>query len=131
MDSWRLWQSIIHGFFIGVLYFGVGIIVYTFEPQINLASTFVAEFVFIVIVAVSSYWRIKSLKFGILFGLVVTLIPEIFSLLYGTFPFSYLDLLLYHEVGAVVITNLVIRFVGFPFAGFFGSYIWKIRKENY
>ena len=131
MDTWRLWQSIIFGLFIGFFYFVIGTIVYTFELLISLANTFVVEFVFIVVVAILSCWRIKSPKFGFVFGLLVPLVPEIFSIFYGAFPFSYLDLLLYPGIGGVVFANLIIRFVGFPVAGFFGSYVWKIRKENF
>ena len=131
METWRLWQSIIFGLFIGFFYFVIGTIVYTFKPQTNLAGTFVVEFVFIVIVAILSYWIIKSPKFGFVFGLLVPLVPEIFSIFYGAFPFSYLDLLIHPGFSAVLFANLVIRFVGFPVAGFFGSHIWRIKKENY
>lgn len=134
MDSWKLWQSIGYGLLIGFLYLIVSQIVYTFYTLsffLNLPITFVVEFVFIVIVAVFGYWRIKSLKFGILFGLVVTLVPEIFGIFFGALPLGYMVLFVYPEYSVLLFVILVIRFVGFPFAGFFGSYIWRIRKKNY
>jgi hypothetical protein len=134
MDSWKLWQSIGYGLLIGFFYLIVSQIVYTFFTLaffLNLPITFVVEFVFIVIIAVFSYWRIKSLEFGILFGLVVTLVPELFGIFLGALPFGYMVLFVYPEYTFLLFLILVVRFVVFPFAGFFGSYIWRIRKENY
>jgi hypothetical protein len=125
MDLWKLWQSIGYGLLIGFIYLIVS--------QMNtFPITFVVEFVFIVIVAVFSYWRIKSLKFSILFGLVVTLVPEIFGILFfGALPFGYMVLFVYPEFTVLFFVISIVRFVGFPIAGFFGSYIWRIRKENF
>ena len=132
MDIGKLWGSLIFGFFIGFFFFVAGQIIYVFLSLANLAVPFVVDFVFFVIVAFLSYWRIKSPLFGFVFGIVIPLVPEIFRLVsYGFLPFGYLGLFGYPEIGGLVFASMVIRFVGFPVSGFFGSHIWRIRKENY
>jgi hypothetical protein len=131
MDIWKLWQSIIYGFFIGFSYFVIGQVFYVFLIAVNLLQPFVVESIFAVIVAVFSYRRIRSLKFGILFGLVVALVPEIFGIFFGFLPVGYMFWFVYPDFSVLFFAMSLFRFVGFPFAGFFGSNIWRIRKENF
>jgi hypothetical protein len=125
-------ESIINGIFVGGLYF-FGEFVYNFlslDLSMNLSSTFVVEFIFIVVIAFFSYWKIKSTKFGVLFGLVVPLATEIISaIFYGALPFGYLGLFADAEYAGLLFAILAIRYVGFPIAGFYGSYVW-IGKEQ-
>lgn len=121
-------KSIFSGIFIGFCYFFIGVLINLFLiVYFDLFNSFLNEFIFLVVIAIFSYLNIKNPKFGLLFGLVVSFVTEVFSSFFGTYPFGYL--FSYPELW-VAFAILVFRFVGFPVAGYLGSYLLTRREQN-
>lgn len=129
LDTWKIWKAIFAGLGIGVLYFFIGVLLNLFLIiYFDLPHTFLNEFIFLVFIAFFSYFTFKNPRFGLVFGFVVSLVAEIISSFFGTYPFGYL--FSYPELW-VAFAILVFRLIGFPVVVFLGSYLWTKRtKEN-